>query len=530
MKLLTALRRSYLRDIYEEVSDSAVFRSTVLFTVICGFFVHFFMLSNYIFNHDSVILPYTNMDWLLTQGKWFVTPLHAYKGTLALNYIGGAVGIVATALLAGVLTLIFSVRSKWAGWLIGAVAVAFPSVATMLMYRAADYFQLVALMAVLAAYFAQKDDWLSILLGIVLLTFSIGSYQAYLGLTASILVLLCILDLLRAEHSCQDIVLRGLRYIVQLLVSIGLYYAVLQVALKLTGTSLDSYKGINDMASILEPTKLCEAVLVALNNIYGFLLQDNLGQPSRIMAVLYTAVALAAAALAVWTLVKRDLPEKLLRSVLLGILLVVVYPLAINIIGVLSANQSYYYITVYPFIMLFICVPVLLQECFPPEESFGRQSVIRCVSLLLVAACVWSWFIRDNQGYQKLFHENYNLQSKSTALVAQIQDIPGYTIETPVVLMGSTPYLFLSSQGMGHDFDAINTTAMGFGSAADEVYAQRVLYYYIVNNISPFMTFGNEEDLPDDIRAVASTMPVYPNQSSIQMVDGYILVKLGVTE
>ena len=64
MKLLTAPRRSYFRDIYEEVSGSAVFRSTVLFTIIFGFFVHFFILSNYIFNHDSVILPYTDMDWV----------------------------------------------------------------------------------------------------------------------------------------------------------------------------------------------------------------------------------------------------------------------------------------------------------------------------------------------------------------------------------------------------------------------------------------------------------------------------------
>lgn len=524
MKLHTAFRQNYLQKIYTEVSGSAVFRSTVLFTIIFGFFVHFFMLSNYMLNHDSVVLTSTNADWLLAQGKWF-TSLCEYQGPLGLNYLSGAVGIAAAGLLAGVLTLIFSIRSKPAGWLIGAVVVAFPSVATMFLYRACDSFVLTALLAVLAAYFARRKDWMSILTGIVLLTLSLGSYQGYLGFAASILVLLCILELLRPSSTCKEVFLQGVRYIIQLLISVALYYIILQIRLKMTGMQLSSYKGADNMLGILNPVKLWAATVQAMKNVWGFLVEDNLGQPDCVVAAIYTLTVVAVLALVVWAVVRRKLYREPVRLAMLFVLLLVIYPLAVNIVGVLSDNQSYYYITIYPFAMFFICVPVLLQECLPEQVSTGKRW-LRATSLILVTACVWGWFIRDNQGYQKLYLQNYNMQTKTTALVAQIQNTPGYTVETPVVLIGDAPYLYLTSQGVGRDFDAINTSGMILIPLAG-MYDQRLLYYYIVNNISPSMVFGNEESLLDTTRAVADNMPVYPNSGSIQLVDGYLLVKLG---
>lgn len=529
MKLSPASRKTYFGSIVEEVSESTVIRSTFLFTLAFGFFVHFFILSSYLFNHDSITLLYTNFGWLLTQGKWFVTPLNDYKGPLILSYLSGAVGIVVIAVISALLCLIFSVKKKGTGWMIGAMLVAFPSVATILMYRACDYFALSVLLAVLAVFFAKRRGIVSALLGIVFLTLSIGSYQGYLGFTAAIFVLLCILDLLRPDVSWKQVLVRGLAYIAEIVVSAEIYYGILQLRLYQAGTELSTYKGINEMSDNLTPARLWNSVVVALKNAYGFFLQDNLGGASIKMRWIYTLLLVTILILAGIAVRRHQLYRDIVRCILLVILIVLALPLACNAIGVFSNNTSYYYITIYPICLIFISIPLLLETCLP-ERSNAIGSIIHCGALLLSVICVFSWFIRDNQGYEKLFYENYAIQSKSTILVAQIQEIEGYNSEMPVALVGRTPYGFLASQGISAEFDNIDTSAMGFGSASDEIYAEHVLRYVITSHIAPNMKIISEADISDAARGAAESMPIYPNSGSIQMADGYILVKLGETE
>lgn len=532
MKLFTSPNRGNMRRLLDEAKENGVVLDTFLCTAVFGFFVHLFILATYIFNHDTLVLPYTNGDWLLTQGKWCVSWMTTYKGAFVLSYLGGAVGILAASGIAATLCLIFSVQNKSIGRLIGAITVAFPSVSTMLMYQAGDYFLLTALLATLAAFFFSRNDWLSAIIGVCLLTVSLGSYQAYVSSTAAILVILCITELLQRETPWKQVLVSGLVYIGEIIASIGFYYAILQYRLHITGTQLSTYKGIDNMAGILQPARLWAAIVGAVKNVYGFFLKDNLGLPSAGVRVIYTLVLLAILFLVIYIVYTRKLYTDVPRCALLVILLVVCLPLAANLIGVLSGNESYYYITSYSITLIFTALPLLVEKCLLRGDKKGlTTSLLKGISSCLIVLCICGWFIRSNQGYQKLFFVNYNIQTKATALVAQIQSVPGYTTETQVVLAGKTPYLFLKSQGIGQSFETVNTLPMGIlGSAASEIYSDGVLYYFIVNHISPNMVIVGEDHLTDAGKTVIKQMEIYPNSGSLQMVDDTLIVKLGETE
>jgi len=60
MKLFTSPNRGNMRRLLDEAKENGVVLDTFLCTAVFGFFVHLFILATYIFNHDTLVLPYTN--------------------------------------------------------------------------------------------------------------------------------------------------------------------------------------------------------------------------------------------------------------------------------------------------------------------------------------------------------------------------------------------------------------------------------------------------------------------------------------
>lgn len=518
----------YWHMLLNETVGNACFKCAFISAMLTGILVHFVKLSNQLFNHDSLILYGTNMDWLLSQGKWFVTPLMSYQGPVVMYYVGGIVGIAAIACISGLICSIFAVQSKRYSCLIGAIFAAFPSVATTMLYNGCDYFMLTALLAVISAYLMIKRDMLSNLLGIVLLALSVAAYQAYIGFTVAILVLYSASCLLHPQNKCRAVVQTGFRFIGEIIVSLGIYYAVLQIKLQLTGQALTDYKGINNMSSNLAPEVLIQSAIQAYKDVLSFILKDVLGTYSHFVSAVYTFVVAINLILIIHLIQKRKLFREPLRVCLIAALLIICLPLSINLVGVLSRNSSFYYISVYPFAVLFIAAPIFLERILQTEQkSYFVKLLSLCVAFSMVVS-VGAWFVKNNQAYQKIQVENQNIHLKSTALVAQIQEQEEFTTETPVVFVGETPYPYLKTQsGLGMTLDSLHTQGMALYTAADMIYSAGILGAYIQTYIAPDMLLGNSEEFAQNHVNEILEMPIYPNYGSIQYMDGNIVVRLG---
>ena len=512
-----------------ETIKNQSFKNAFFSAIMVGLIVHFVILSNTMFNHDSITLVATNADWLISQGKWFVTPLQAYKGPVALNYLGNIAGIAAIGCLSGFICSIFCIKNKLYARLIGAILVAFPSVATMMLYNVCDYFALAALLATISAYLITKRDIVSNFLGVILLAFSVGAYQANISFATGILVLYCIILFLNPETSIFLVVKKGLRFIGEIILSLGIYYGILQIRLYMTQTVLSDYKGISSMKSNFALSTLMHSVFGAYKNVLNFLFKDILGTNSSILIGIYIFVIICNFALVILIIWKRRLFREPIRFVYILVLITLIFPLAVNLVGVLSQNTSFYYISIYSFALLFIVAPILIDQLQLKRNKKNGVKIISVFAILSIVLSSGVWFINNNQAYQKLLNINENIRLKSTALVAQIQEQEEFTIDTPIVFVGNTPYPFLENQnGLGLIFDTIPTSnGMALGTAKDEIYMDGILIAYIQNFISPNMKFESLTNFQEENNMQIDEMPIYPNYGSIKYIDGRIVVRMG---
>ena len=518
------------KEFVEDFVYNSIFKCTVFYAFVLGIVIHLFCLTNNLFNHDSVLTVYTNSDWLITQGKWFVTPLNIWKGVIALPYLGGIVGMLYVALSAALLCVIFQIRSKVLAFLIAGIMAAFPTVATILLYTSLDYFVAATFLAIAAAYLMSRKYIICNILGVVSLTYSLGAYQAYIGFTASILVLLCGIKLLQKETRISQVVKAGVYYVIQMITALGLYYLILQYILAKSGEELTSYKGISNMSDNLKPSILLSSTVQAVKDVIFFILKDSLGLGSKTAAMFFTMCIVVSMIIFMLIVIKRKLYKEPARVILALIIFGILFPISVNLIGILSANTSFYYVSVYSLSMLFICAPIMVGQLEKEKTLTTWKECITIVMVVAVLMSVGQWIVQNNQGYQKIFVANENIKHKIDILITQIQEQESFTTNTQVIFVGDTPYDFLQTQGLGEALQEVEIPGMIVSSASGIVYSKIVLEAYIRNYVSPNMTVVSEWKGEKTYEEELKQMAIYPNKGSIQYIDGTIVVKLGSTE
>ena len=101
-----------IRKIKQEICNRNFLKMAVIVFLI-GMITSFPYLADTIWNHDALANAYTDFDWLLEQGKWFVTPIAALKGAYDLPYLGNILGIVFLTVAAVLITRMLDVKEQW---------------------------------------------------------------------------------------------------------------------------------------------------------------------------------------------------------------------------------------------------------------------------------------------------------------------------------------------------------------------------------------------------------------------------------
>lgn len=537
VKLRTSKLYENIKDSIADLSKAVLSRETVIIFAL-GIIIHFCALSNLIYNHDSITSYSNDLDWLVVQGKWFVTPLASLDGpSINLNTMQNMIGLMAYAVASQVFCTIFSLNDRKRRLLVGAVFVAFPSVATSSLYHVLDYFALAFLIAFLGAYFIAKRDHKLQAIGIIILTFSVGGYQAYLGVALAILVLLNILDLLKGAE-VKGVLKRGFGHFLCCIISTLIYYIILKIELFIQQKELNDYKGISSMTDNIAPSVLLKSSYGAIKDVYRFLLKGALSTQKYLFAActVLTGLLICIYIYRFLKAIKNKGENIIARGLLVFILLLICLPLSANVIGALSRNATFYYISIAPFLIMFT-LPVLLNDLYSTmncEESISDESnnrkrqALGIFANILVFMFCWIWAVQDNSFYEQQLLITEQITSKVAILATEIQQTEGYEFESNVYFLGEPPYTFLNSTGISESMDILfETTGAGYENMQKEVYHEVILWYYLKNQLSIYFNIQVEDDaFLDKYASEIEEMSVYPDNGSIINVDGNILVKL----
>ncbi len=246
---------------------SPVWRVCFLSALVMGLVAHLYKVTNWIPNWDSLVFRYDAQN-MLALGRWFLPIACGMSSFYDLPWISGLMAILFYGLGAVCICKIFDVKKKITAALVGAVIVTFPTVTSVMLYNyVADGYALAFLLSCMAAMILVKEKpcyWGAV----VLIALSAGIYQAYITTTIVLLLLYLIFELLYQNTTLKKVFLLCGKFLLVGILGMGIYYLVLTILLKVTGTALLEYQGV-DAAISFQKMDIIGALFVVKEAFVG---------------------------------------------------------------------------------------------------------------------------------------------------------------------------------------------------------------------------------------------------------------------
>lgn len=499
-------------------------RRTFLAACILGLGTHLYMFANKLPNHDDMGHMF-GTAYGTQSGRWFLPVVLQWNGGFSMPWLTGAASILCLAVVACLVVSLLRIRSTPGCVTAAALLVSFPSVAATFSYMfTADAYCFGTLLAALGAWTAVRFRRWGVPLGIVCITLSMGIYQSYFPLAAGLMVGALFFETLDGETTFRRLILRGLRLAAVLAVSMAAYLIVVRITTRETG--LVDYMGISTMGQ-LSLSQLPVLIARCYWEFWALFRQNGYGFHLDCIRTLCVLTALAAIALLVLVLRRRKLGG--LRTAL-AVVLVILYPLAANLIRIMTAGGRVHSLMIYGMVLLPVA-PVAMADyavrCveWPPLSGRTARAALSWVILGSMALTAWSYMIYDNEAYLKLQLTFEQTTAYSNRLLSAVETCEDYEQGLPVVLVGSS-----TTTGDLYPSPILNTVQL---TGVLDLSAMRTSYtyahflrYFLGYTGAVCLDGSKEAETLADTEEVQA-MPVYPNDGSVRRVGDYMVVKLG---
>jgi len=541
-------------------------------TLACGLLAHAFALTNILQNHDNMNSLPDGYGTGIESGRWLLELIadvfpQFWGGSQNNSWFNGIVTLLVLSLSACVIAAVFRIGQRPEGCLWGAVFICFPTVTSSFFYIfTAPLYSFSVLMAVCAVYVTARyrKGWIA---GMVLSALSMGIYQAFFPLTASLLVISVIWYVLGDEEDIRQLWMRGIRCVLMLVGALVIYLVVLKVSIAVLGTELYSYRGINQIGTFRGFHETWEIIKAEYKNFFLLPFQNYMGITCtwaiRIMLMIILVIAIVSLAWA-W-LFACDRGRKVLLAFCLAC-----FPFTVNAILLMCPDTEVYTLMEYAISAVFLLPLALLHRIWilyekqhtpaqaeadggtdrpqdisaetagteatevkaadrmagtKREQKRGHRGLVRGAALVLAGAYViltlnYAWV--DTINYTAAYYTSEQTLSFFTTLVTQVKETEGYRTGLPWAFIGTHIKDDNFANGWG-----VSLGGMRLGGNA-----MRLINKYSRNNFIRFYTgyivhYATSEQI-QELRAMDEVvnMPRYPADGSIQIINDVIVIRI----
>lgn len=496
--------------------------TAVISAFVYGIVTHSFALNNLLQNHDNIASQPGGYGAGVALGRWLLELLGLFFDKIGLNYnlsvVNGLAYIVLIALAAGLLVLVLRIRKRGSAALIGMLLVAFPTVTATMVYRyTAPFYGISLVCAILAVWVLQNRKW-GFVPSALLVTCSMGIYQAYVPLTIGLFVLLLIRQALEEGDDIKKLILRGLYDCGALILGLALYFVGQTACQNFFGVALTEYQGVSSMGN-LTLDRLPALIWQAFYTVCALPLQDFCGVANRaLMRIAYLLLSVLSIGMVIWILLRK---KKGILSWVAVLLLCVLFPVAVGFILVMCPDGWVYSLMVHSFALLG-CAPLVLLECLPEQE---RPLWKRCIdalkkgTLLLVVLLVVYYGYYANVNYTALYYANRQIENYLNSVVVQVRMTEGFTPEKQWAVLGDIDDPLFGSPW---EEDAIYG-GLGFTQYLLNQYSRND---WIENYIGYEVPQVSDEKLAELKNSEeVQAMPCYPSEGSIKVIGETVVIK-----
>lgn len=477
-------------------------RIPLISALVCGLLAFAYVFTNKLINHDDIVALFSKGS-TVSSGRWGLVFMQLIFPNFSMPWIYGILSLLLMAVAACVLIRVLNIQNKVFSAVLAGALVVFPSMTALYCYMfTSTSYALSFLLVVLSVWYLQKNSKRATVIAVCILVFSMGIYQSFVSVAASVLLVLLIRPLLQNRPAAK-ILRQGARYLLFLLVSVAGYLAVTWLSLKITGTEFNSSYANTDGTAGLGERFLSvykEFFRCFTSDAYGLINNTPLRAAHLLIAAI-TGISVLA-----FLFKKGKTANKILLVVCLALL-----PLSINCFCLIS-SESVHTIVLFSFVSLYFAAAVIAEECTTRFCVLKRE----LYALLMAIVIAGNIYVSNTVFLQQhLMYENAS--AFYTQVFSQINMTPGYDQTCKVALVGNAQEkIFTPSQFRYYEI-------VGFSDTLINAYSRNEFILYYLGYGAQFATL-------EEIAALQQTeeyqqMPIYPYYGSVAKIGDYIVVR-----
>lgn len=516
--------------------------------VVMGLFTHLYMLTNKFPNPDDTRHMFDlgvstsggrfGLD-LLSQ-KWFgldVSILTAYS----MPWLNGLLSIMLIGISAACIVMLFGVKRKVNCALIAMIMVTYPTVTGTLhyMFTAPAYF-VALLFSAVSVYAFQKRKWYSVLIGELLLMLCLSIYQAYFWVAIGLSILLCFFAALDQGETRKKPILSifkdGVFFLAALVGALILYAVTNKLMLRMTGTELVQYGGLNDLFNISGVNLFAYFKLGYQKFFENAWNMVEEGAPYRHCLFL---CMIAAAIIQLIVIFGKKFSIKSAQSFGTGAFLaalIFIFPLGAGSIYVAS-RQFVHSLMMYPSVLNFVFCIVILDRFLDCMDSKKWKSMLYKISAICVLLISINYSVIANAVYLGSQITTSQAMYTLNRLVTRMQLVEDFDINTmPVAFVGS-PNDVENPPTLSDLYSLNNVVGVCFVNDPVTGYEENVLINTVARtNFQQMERWLGEKYIVAEngqIEQIMTTeefaeMSTYPEPGSLRIIDDILVVKFVV--
>ncbi len=499
-----------------------------LVALIAGLITHITMITETIMSQDGLwnSMDYFRPgDWEATLGRWGIALVERLNNFIAIPSISTVSCILLMAISAVILVDLFDLKTNISVIFTSLILVVTPTLTVTLLYIYTSVAYCANLLiSILVVWFIYKfkHKKLGIILSTICFMLSLSIYQSYIGVSIGLCAMMTMLDLIRNEKKLKEIFFNILKTVVAVLIGGILYYILTMIILNVSNLQISSYKGAETVSIISSILSLKTTCIQTYKDFFEFFLGDSIVYNTNFRREICNAVFLIifgvfsiASALGIK---EEDKKQKILK-VALVIVITLLLPVCLNIIDILIVGNIMYELTTTQMILI---VPL----AFALLENIDKLVILKWIMIFSYAISIATYYLSDNTSYAALELTYNQAYSTTIRIMDRIETTNGYDKNYPILFGGiigdynyprtSSLYRYIASPLLRNP--AFHGSYAG--SIGTWVKFIRVFCGIDVNACTSeaYYKIVNSEEYKQ--------MKIFPDETSIKIIDGIIVVKL----
>lgn len=488
-----------------------------LSAVVIGFIAHLYKITNWLPNWDSLVFRYDAQN-MISIGRWFLPVVCAPSSFYDLPLISGLMAIIFHALGAVCICKTFDVKKKTTAALIGGMVATFPAVTSVMTYNyVADGYAFAFLLSCIAALLITKDKP-RYFISAILITLSCGIYQAYVTVTITLLLLSLIFELLYKNTDFKKILIKCSKFLITGIAGLALYYLMMTVLLKLTGTELLDYQGIGG-ATALESINIAGSLYTIKETFINFFFDFSNGLS------LFTITNCIVFALTLVLYLRDVIKNKIgIIKFLMLCVFVILLPIGSSVLAFINSDIDYHNLMKMGFLVFYLLLILQYEKADFKNIKLNTLKIWAILGISFVL--IFNQIIIANVSYHKLniaYEKSYGTLIR---LADRIEQTEGAENCDSILVLGALSNSEAYSVNLPPDMTG--TTDGYIIRADDEVVGQSVLCSALNDYCGTNYSFLSGEAKKEFLEKIdMNTLKIWPDKNSILIIDNVIVIKLG---